>query len=142
MTALQLEWNSLQSEGVDDHSEMFAQLLTESCTLIFLSLRANGITSRGAVALAKALRNNKTLEALNLFQNDIDDSGARAFAHALPLNATLKTLSLANNKISGCGYVFIISNVTIVTDMYTSQGEDSGGWADEIRCPTGAPSGT
>ncbi|KAG6946204.1 hypothetical protein JG688_00016170 [Phytophthora aleatoria] len=128
VTALQLEWNSLdsaevakessafegqkhelsmqedlQSGGKEDSSEMFAQLLSEGSALIFLSLRANGITSRGAVAIAKAVRHNKTLEALNLFQNSIGDAGARAFAHALPLNTTLKTLSLANNKISGRG---------------------------------------
>ncbi|KAG2771101.1 hypothetical protein PC129_g21738 [Phytophthora cactorum] len=137
VTALQLEWNSLnsaevakessafegqkhelnmqedlQSGGKEDSSEMFAQLLSEGSALIFLSLRANGITSRGAVAIAKAVRHNKTLEALNLFQNSIGDAGARAFAHALPLNTTLKTLSLANNKISGRGAKILVDGLT------------------------------
>ncbi|ETL84334.1 hypothetical protein L917_15811 [Phytophthora nicotianae] len=132
VTALQLEWNSLHStesnatedhspelrvqedlqSGGNDSSEMFAQLLSESSALIFLSLRANGITSRGVVALAKALRTNKTLEALNLFQNSIDDAGARAFAYALPFNSTLKTLSLANNRISGRGAKLLVDGLT------------------------------
>ncbi|KAG7386256.1 hypothetical protein PHYPSEUDO_000470 [Phytophthora pseudosyringae] len=102
----------LQSGGEEDPSEMFAQLLSESSELIFLSLRANGITSRGAAALAKAVRHNKTLEALNLFRNSIGDAGARAFAHALPFNSTLKTLSLANNKISGRGAKFLVGGLT------------------------------
>ncbi|EGZ12266.1 hypothetical protein PHYSODRAFT_515523 [Phytophthora sojae] len=112
VTALQLEWNPLQAGGEEDASEIFAQLLTEGSALVFLSLRANGITSRGALALAKAVRNNKTLEALNLFQNSIGDAGARAFAHALPFNTTLKTLSLANNKISGWGAKFLVDGLT------------------------------
>ncbi|POM75886.1 Hypothetical protein PHPALM_6953, partial [Phytophthora palmivora] len=66
----------LQAGGMEDATEMFAQLLNESSALIFLSLRANGITSRGAVALARAVHHNKTLEALNLFQNSVGDAGA------------------------------------------------------------------
>ncbi|GMF57718.1 unnamed protein product [Phytophthora fragariaefolia] len=93
----------LLAGGEQDPSEIFAELVAEGSQLVFLSLRADGITSRGAVALAKALRHNKTLEALNLFQNSVGDAGARAFAHALPFNRTLKTLSLANNRISGWG---------------------------------------
>ncbi|KAE9218774.1 hypothetical protein PF004_g13789 [Phytophthora fragariae] len=102
----------LQAGDEEDTSEIFAQLLTEGSALVFLSLRANGITSRGAVALAKAVRRNKTLEALNLFQNSIGDAGARAFAHALPLNTTLKTLSLVNNKISGWGAKLLVDGLT------------------------------
>ncbi|KAG6595996.1 LRR-containing protein [Phytophthora cinnamomi] len=96
----------------EDASEIFAQLLAEGSALVFLSLRANGITSRGAVTLAKAVRQNKTLEALNLFQNSIGDAGARAFAHALPFNTTLKSLSLANNKISGWGAKLLVDGLT------------------------------
>ncbi|KAL3660433.1 hypothetical protein V7S43_014586 [Phytophthora oleae] len=96
----------------EDSSEMFAQLISEGSELVFLSLRANGINSRGAVALAKAIRQNKTLEALNLFQNSIGDAGARAFAHALPFNTVLKTLSLANNKISGRGAKLLVDGIT------------------------------
>ncbi|KAL4101662.1 hypothetical protein PRIC1_005411 [Phytophthora ramorum] len=102
----------LETGGEDDTSEVFAQLLSEESALSFLSLRANGITSRGAVALARAVRHSKTLEALNLFQNSIGDAGARAFAHALPFNSTLKTLSLANNKISGRGAKLLVDGLT------------------------------
>lgn len=98
--------------GDEDSSEVFAQLLSDDSQLIFLSLRANGITSRGAAALAKAVRCNKKLETLNLFQNLIDDEGARAFAHALPFNTALKTLSLANNNVSGDGAKFLVDGLT------------------------------
>ncbi|RLN53556.1 hypothetical protein BBJ29_009856 [Phytophthora kernoviae] len=102
----------LQSGGENDMSEMFAQLINEGSMLVFLSLRANGITSRGAVAMARALRTNKTLEALNLFQNCIGDAGARAFAHALPFNTTLKTLSLASNQLTGHGAKLLVDGLT------------------------------
>ncbi|KAG1691032.1 hypothetical protein DVH05_027315 [Phytophthora capsici] len=100
----------LQAE--EDSSEVFAQLLSEGSELVFLSLRSNGINSRGAAALARAIRLNKTLEALNLFQNSIGDAGARAFAHALPFNTVLKTLSLANNNISGHGAKLLVDGIT------------------------------
>ncbi|KAG7398810.1 hypothetical protein PHYBOEH_010442 [Phytophthora boehmeriae] len=102
----------LQSGGENDVSEMFAQLINEESALVFLSLRANGISSRGATALARALRTNKTLEALNLFQNSIGDAGARAFAYALPFNTTLKTLSLANNQLTGHGVKLLVDGLT------------------------------
>jgi Ran GTPase-activating protein (RanGAP) involved in mRNA processing and transport len=111
----------LQAGGEEDTTELFAQLLNEGSALVFLSLRANGVTSRGAVALARAVRHNKTLEALNLFQNSIGDAGARAFAHALPFNTSLKTLSLANNQLSGRGYVAelkLICSISEVLDFH------------------------
>ncbi|RLN96955.1 hypothetical protein BBJ28_00000705 [Nothophytophthora sp. Chile5] len=110
VTSFQVEWNQL--ETADDGSDVFAQLLGEGSKLVVLSLRANGISSRGAEALARALRSNSTLEALNLFQNRVDDAGARAFAHALPHNTTLKTLSLANNQLSGIGAKLLVDGLT------------------------------
>ncbi|KAL7682307.1 putative leucine-rich [Plasmopara halstedii] len=101
-----------ENVGQEDLSEVYAQLLSGDSMLTYLSLRANGITSKGAAALANAVRINKKLESLNLFKNSIDDAGARAFAYALPFNTTLKTLSLANNEISGRGAKYLVDGLT------------------------------
>ena len=81
-----------------------AALLSDASPLVALSLRANGVSTAAAVAMAHQLRTNKKLRSLNLFQNDVGDAGAVALAHALPFNATLKSLSLANNRLSGVAY--------------------------------------
>lgn len=119
---LQLEWNAKASSTVDsttdtleedadneehgeiqpiDHTLVYAKLLQEPSSLTFLSLRANGITSQGATAIASALKTNTVLRSLNLFQNDLRDEGALEIAHALPYNKSLQTLSLANNNLTG-----------------------------------------
>lgn len=121
--SLQLDWNPVEAppsepsatsssdekpcepggdaEEIDDC--VFAEALGDGSRLVLLSLRANGITARGAAAIARCLRSNSTLEALNLFDNRLEDAGALEISHALPSNTTLRTLSLANNDISGRG---------------------------------------
>lgn len=115
--SFQLDWNPIRLPRIGTDSDdtipvceeggdsIFAELLGENSRLVFLSLRANGITPNGATALASALRGNATLEALNLFDNCVGDAGAIAFADALPHNTTLRVLSLANNGIAGRGCV-------------------------------------
>ncbi|TYZ57669.1 hypothetical protein PybrP1_011173 [[Pythium] brassicae (nom. inval.)] len=96
----------------DDESAVFAQLLEAPSPLVVLSLRANGIASAGATAIAHALRTNSTLQSLNLFQNRVGDDGALAIAHALPHNTALKALSLASNGLTGAGARALIGAIT------------------------------
>ncbi|KAF1323960.1 Lrr-containing protein, partial [Globisporangium splendens] len=103
-----------------DHSTVYARLLDAHSPLVCLSLRANGITSNGAIELATALRHNTTLQSLNPFQNQIGDEGALAIAHALPYNTTLKTISVANNGITGERYATDKIHLTIRAEELTS----------------------
>jgi hypothetical protein len=120
--SLQLDWNPVDAPPIDPTASdteptepgadaelddrVFAEVLGEGSRLVFLSLRANGITARGAAAIAQSLRSNSTLEALNLFDNHLGDTGALEMARALPPNTTLRTLSLANNGLTGQGCVW------------------------------------
>ena len=60
----------------------------------------NGI---GAIAIAKALKNNTALATLDLSNNNIGDSGAVAIGNALTVNTALATLDLSNNNIGDAG---------------------------------------
>lgn len=98
------ELSSQEEVGSIDHTLAYAKLLQNASSLTFVSLRANGITAQGAIAIASALKTNTTLRSLNLYQNDLRDEGALEIALALPYNKSLQTLSLANNSLTGYAY--------------------------------------
>ncbi|OQS01361.1 hypothetical protein ACHHYP_01177 [Achlya hypogyna] len=112
---LHLEWNEIfepPEPPVEDHTLCFANLLQGTSQLTHLSLRANGITSQGARAIAQALKLNATLLQLNLFRNAIGDDGAEALAEALAENHTLQHLSVADNGITGTGALSLVRSIT------------------------------
>ncbi|EQC41057.1 hypothetical protein, variant [Saprolegnia diclina VS20] len=119
LKTLHLEWNDVPPLNLDapdtiieDHTVCFARLLAAPTQLTQLSLRANGISSEGAIALAGALRQNATLTQLNLFRNGIGDVGVEALAQALSENKTLQHLSVANNGVSGAGALALVRAIT------------------------------
>ncbi|CAK4072703.1 unnamed protein product [Aphanomyces euteiches] len=110
---LHLEWNAIPViDGEPDHTTCFARLLSSESSLTSLSLRANGITAAGAVAIADMLKTNTKLLVLNLFRNDIQDDGTAAIAFALPTNSTLLHLSVANNGITSQGALTLVQSLT------------------------------
>ncbi|ETV81283.1 hypothetical protein, variant 1 [Aphanomyces astaci] len=112
---LQLEWNAIPpaaAADAPDHTTCFANLLSPQSSITSLSLRANGITSAGAAAIADMLKANTKLAVLNLFRNDLHDDGAAALAYALTENKTLLHLSVANNHITSQGATAMIRGLT------------------------------
>lgn len=68
-----------------------------------LFLRESGITSDGAVVIARALSSPNSLERLFISHNSIGDIGAIALARALRSNVTLKQLCLGYDEITDDG---------------------------------------
>jgi hypothetical protein len=77
-------------------------MLSTNTTLKELSVAANGITSKGATALAGALKNNpkSALSILKMEGNPVGDEGATAIAQSLVerTGRTLKTLHISMEK--------------------------------------------
>ncbi|PBJ68022.1 hypothetical protein BCY84_22613 [Trypanosoma cruzi cruzi] len=83
--------------------------LSETCARLplvaELHLEYNEVSSRGATALADAMRNGfRSLQYLDLSHNAIDAEGANALAAAATNHEALSTLLLRSNPIGGaCG---------------------------------------
>ena len=70
-----------------------------------------GVTSDGAVQLARALTNNSWLTELDMSGNSIGEEGAKALANMLKENRTLKELDLSGDKTLGEGVDVLISSL-------------------------------
>ena len=68
----------------DDGAVALARALsTPGCALELLSIRLCGVTQRGALALAAALRRNRTLKSLRLYSNPLTTRGMTALLAAI-----------------------------------------------------------
>ena len=76
-----------------------------------LNISASGVTSDGAVQLARALTNNSWLTELIMRFNRIGEEGAKAVANMLKENRTLKELDLSGDKTLGEGVDVLISSL-------------------------------
>ncbi|KAF0688288.1 Aste57867_20158 [Aphanomyces stellatus] len=113
LKTLQLEWNAITPPPDElDHTTCFASLLAPQASFTSLSLRANGITPAGTIAIAEMLKTNTKLIVLNLFSNLMQDEGATALSYALTENHTLLHLSVANNGITAQGCMALARGVT------------------------------
>eukprot|EP01028_Stygiella_incarcerata_P002248 TRINITY_DN1418_c0_g1_i5.p1 TRINITY_DN1418_c0_g1~~TRINITY_DN1418_c0_g1_i5.p1 ORF type:complete len:381 (+),score=78.50 TRINITY_DN1418_c0_g1_i5:357-1499(+) len=85
------------AKGIETHS-----------SVIHLTLRGCGISSRGALHMGKMLESNTILKRLVLSENySIDDVGAIAIANALEKNGSLDELHMCNCGISSKGAIRI-----------------------------------
>ena len=80
-----------------------AEALKTNSVLTTLDLWVNSIGDEGARALAEALKTNGVLTTLKLGETSIGDEGARALAEALKTNGVLTTLHLGGNSIGADG---------------------------------------
>jgi Ran GTPase-activating protein (RanGAP) involved in mRNA processing and transport len=91
--------NTTNNNTCDDSTEAIAEALPYSKCLEVLSLTGCGITPRGAIHIARGLRQNTTLRRLNLDDNRIGDDGIGELASILP-HAKLTSLSANGNSIT------------------------------------------
>lgn len=87
------------STTCDDSTEAIAEALPHSKCLEVLSLTGCGIMPRGAIHIARGLRQNATLRRLNLDDNQIGDDGLVELASILP-HVKLTSLSANGNGIT------------------------------------------
>ena len=86
--------------------------------LVELNLGNNDIGTKGAQALAQALKTNKTLTTLNLGLNILNRHGALALAEVLTINVTLINLNLDQTGINdedATRFVFALKSNTSLT---------------------------
>ncbi|GMI20160.1 hypothetical protein TeGR_g12264, partial [Tetraparma gracilis] len=98
-------------------------------TVVDLDLSANGVTSSGAVSLARALgKPSCSVEELDLSKNLISDSGAVELARVLS-TSSLRLLSLSQNKL-GDGFVAALDAI------YGIEGGYQGPETRTVRIPS------
>jgi len=76
-----------------------AKALSENRSVEVLHLKANGISSEGCAALGRMLAGNDHLKELRLCHNRIECDAAMAFSCGLAENTTLQTLDLTGNSM-------------------------------------------
>ena len=76
-----------------------AKVLKENTTLQYVHVSHNSIGDGGATALAEMLKENRELQKLNVSSNSIGDGGASALAEMLNGNSTLQQLDVNGNFI-------------------------------------------
>ncbi|KAJ4455631.1 putative leucine rich repeat only protein 3 [Paratrimastix pyriformis] len=114
---LSLRCNQITMEGGCAIGRML-----EGSHLTTLDLSANRVDDLGAVAIAKALQNNRFLVSLDLTNNSVGEEGLVAFANALPANDTLTRLFLWGNRFTptaadALGKIFATSRTLTETDL-------------------------
>lgn len=124
---MSIEWNAKDDDD-DDFSNIYPELFQEASQLQHLSLRSNGITSKGAKAIARRLPTLTKLLSLNLFGNKVGDEGVAAFCRFLPGNSSLRQLSFASNGLTGSSAIKMMECLTFshVTEENKASIENSG----------------
>ncbi|KAF9405385.1 hypothetical protein BGZ94_003571 [Podila epigama] len=100
-------------------AQALAEALKINGTLINLYLQNNSIGDNGSLALSQALKTNSSLTTLDLWGNSIGDNGAQALAEALKRNSTLTTLYLQNNSIGDNGAQALCQGIQMNSSLTT-----------------------
>jgi Ran GTPase-activating protein (RanGAP) involved in mRNA processing and transport len=87
----------------DEGAIALAKALKDNETLLKLEIHCNLFGDEGAIAFAEMLKVNTTLKTLNLYGNKIGDKGAKALANALKVNKTLTHFYIGCNNIGDVG---------------------------------------
>ena len=85
---------------IGENQQLYYFLTDPSTTLEVLDMKATQLSSRGAIHLFTALKNNNTLKKLRIDDNDITDDACDAITTALERNSCLVTFSIYNNPMS------------------------------------------
>ena len=88
------------NDTIGEDQQLYYFLTDPSTTLEVLDMKATQLSSRGAIHLFTALKNNNTLKKLRIDDNDITDDACDAITTALERNSYLVTLSICNNPMS------------------------------------------
>ena len=103
---LNLDGRELEDEDII----ALSTLLKINNSIEVLSLNANNIQCKGAMAIADLL-NKTNIAKLYLQNNYISDDGANALGDALKTNFTLRELSLHNNNIKDDGAIALTESL-------------------------------
>ena len=108
LQTLSMKYTPLSEEATMSLSSLLQQSMLQFSKL---DIWGCGVTSDGAVQLARALINNSWLTELDVSDNSIGEEGAKALANILKENRTLKKLYLRGDKTLGEGVDVLISSL-------------------------------
>ena len=112
---------------LSDEAAMCLRSLLQQSVLKFreLIIRQCGVTSEGAVQLARGLTGNQWLTALDTWGNSIGDTGAAALRDMLKYNTSLQELNTGQCGITSQGAVEIAAGLTENSTLHVLQMYDN-----------------
>ena len=93
---LQLTNNNI----IGENEQLYFMLTNPSTTLLELYMSSTKLSSRGAITLFKALKNNNTLKTLYISANAITDDACDVITSTLEKNNHLNTLNMYSNLLT------------------------------------------
>ena len=85
---------------IGENEQLYSMLTNPSTTLLELYMSSTKLSSRGAITLFKALKNNNTLKTLYISANAITDDACDVITSTLEKNNHLNTLNMYSNPLT------------------------------------------
>ena len=98
---------------IGENEQFYSMLTNPSNVLEKLSVDHTKLSSKAAVALFIAVKNNNKLKELYITRNAITDDACDAITTALERNSCLVKLSMYGNPLTGEGMVNIINGLKV-----------------------------
>ena len=99
------------SYTIGENKQLYSMLTNSSTMLQQLFMSRTKLSSKGAIDLFSALKNNNKLKQLHINHNAITDDASDAIITALERNSCLVTLFMYNNPLSGEAMVNIVNGL-------------------------------
>ena len=94
---------------IGEDEQLYSILTNPSTMLEILDMYNTALSSRAAIALFTALKDNNSLKKLNIDYNDVTDDASDAITTALQRNSCLVKLHMDNNPLTGEAIVNIVN---------------------------------
>ena len=94
---------------IGEDEQLYSILTNPSTMLERLYMYDTALSSRAAIALFTALKDNNSLKRLNIARNDVTDDASDAITTALQRNSCLVTLNMYRNPLTGEAIVNIVN---------------------------------
>ena len=98
---------------IGDNKHLYSMLTNSSTMLQQLFMSNTKLSSKGALHLFNALKDNNKLKQLHINHNAITDDASDAITAALERNSCLVTLNMYNNPLSGEAMVSIVNGLKV-----------------------------
>ena len=96
---------------IGENEQLYSMLSSSSTMLEDLNMSSTNLSTRGAIALFKALKNNNRLKKLDITTSDITDDACNAITAVLEKNNSLVELFLDSNPLTGEAILNIIASL-------------------------------
>ena len=94
---------------IGEDEQLYSILTNPSTMLETLNMVDTALSSRAAIALFTALKDNKKLKVLNIAHNDVTDDASDAIITALQRNSYLVELHMHHNPLTGEAIVNVVN---------------------------------